>query len=164
MPAACPTLTLKNDLAEIPRLAEFVEVFCASFHPAREDLLALQLALEETVTNVVNHGYKDGGAHTLTVRLAVHEHRITATVTDDAPAFDPLARPEVDIHLPLEQRPIGGLGVHLVKKLMDRVHYEHRNGQNRLTLERVLRPRPLPDSATCPTLHRPVPWKSPKPS
>ena len=139
MSAACHTLTLQNDLAEIPRLAEFVDAFCASLHPAREDLLALQLALEETVTNVISHGYKDGGAHTFTVRLAVHERRITAIVTDDAPAFDPLIRPEVDIHLPLDQRPIGGLGVHLVKKLMDRVHYEHRDGQNRLTLERILR-------------------------
>jgi anti-sigma regulatory factor (Ser/Thr protein kinase) len=134
------TITLRNDLAEIPRLAEFVEAFCAPLEPAPKDVPALQLALEEAVTNVINHGYADGKLHTFAVDLAAADRRVTVTVTDDAPAYDPLARAEVDITLPIESRPIGGLGVHLVKKLMDSASYERRDGRNILTFVRTLGP------------------------
>ncbi len=136
--SASQLLTLTNDLAEIPRLAEAVEVFCEPFAPSMKDLLAIQLALEETVTNVINHGYKEhpAGTRTFTVELAAPTpDRIRATITDEAPAYDPLARPEVDVSLPIEERPIGGLGVHLVKKLMHHASYERRDGKNVLVLE-----------------------------
>jgi serine/threonine-protein kinase RsbW len=139
--SASQLLTLTNDLAEIPRLAEAVETFCEPFAPSMKDLMALQLALEETVTNVINHGYKEhpAGSRTFTVELsAPAPDRLRATVTDDAPAYDPLARPEVDVSLPIEDRPIGGLGVHLVKKLMHHASYERRDDRNVLTLERAL--------------------------
>ena len=134
------TITLRNDLAEIPRLSEFVDAFCAPLVPAPKDVPALQLALEEAVTNVINHGYADGQPHTFTVELAAADRRVTVILTDDAPAYNPLARAEVDIKLPLEQRPIGGLGVHLVKKLMDSARYERRDGRNILTFMRTLGP------------------------
>ena len=138
MSAPHQTITLRNDLAEITRLAEFVDAFCAPLEPTPKDVLALHLALEEAVTNVINHGYADGQPHTFIVELATAGRRVTATVTDDAPAYDPLARAEVDTTLPLEQRPIGGLGVHLVKKLMDSARYERRDGRNILTFVRTL--------------------------
>ena len=140
MPLLRQTLTLRNDLAEIHRLAAFVDAFCAPLAPTPKDVLSLHLALEEAVTNVIGHGYADGQPHTFTVELAAADRRVTAVVTDDAPAYDPLARAEVDITLPVEQRPIGGLGVHLVKKLMDSARYERRDGRNILTLVRTLGP------------------------
>jgi serine/threonine-protein kinase RsbW len=143
MPVRRQTLTLRNDLAELARLTEFIDAFCAPLQPSEKDVMSLQLALEEAVTNVINHAYKDGQPHTFTVVLkAEADHRVTAVLTDDAPAFDPLARPEVDITRPLEEREIGGLGVHLVKKLMDFAGYERRDGCNILTLERVFHPTP----------------------
>lgn len=131
-------LTLANDLAEIPRLAEAVEAFCEPLEPSAKDILSIQLALEELVTNVIHHGYTDGHSHTFTVALSSESDRVRAVITDDAPAYDPLARAEVDTTLPLEDRAIGGLGVHLVKKLMDVSHYERRDGKNILTIERRL--------------------------
>jgi len=128
------TITLRNDLAEIPRLAEAVEVFCAPLEPSTKDLMGLQLVLEELVTNVINHGYRDGQPHTFTVSLSLSGRLVTAVIDDDAPAFDPLARAEVDTTLPLDQRPIGGLGVHLVKKLTTHARYERRNGRNLLSI------------------------------
>lgn len=127
-------LTLRNDLAEIPRLADAVAAFCAPLDPSPKDLMGLQLVLEELVTNVINHGYADGQPHTFTVSLSLEGRQVTAVIDDDAPAFDPLARAEVDTTLPLDQRPIGGLGVHLVKKLTQRAHYERRNGHNILSV------------------------------
>lgn len=133
-------LTLRNDLAEIPRLAEFIDAFCAPLQASDNDRMSLHLVLEEAVTNVINHGYTDGQPHTFTVALAaLADDRVRAVLTDDAVAFDPLARPAVDVNAPLEERPIGGLGVHLLKKLTDYSHYERRDGRNVLTLERVFR-------------------------
>ncbi len=134
------SIALRNDLAEIPRLAEFVEAYCAPLVSTPKDVLALQLALEEAVTNVINHGYADGQPHTFTVELAAADRRVTVVVTDDAPTYDPLARADVDTTLPLKDRPIGGLGVHLVKKLMDSARYERRDGHNVLTFVRTLGP------------------------
>lgn len=138
------TITLRNDRSEIPRLAAFIDAFCQPIGPTQESLMSFHLALEEAVTNVIHHGYVDGQPHEFTVALATAPAgRVTAVVTDDAPAFDPVARPPVDTSLPLEQRPVGGLGVHLMKNLMDSVRYERRDGRNVLTLEWLPgRPRP----------------------
>ena len=133
-------LTLTNDLAEIPRLAEEVERFCEPLEPSMKDLLAIQLALEETVTNVINHGYKGEapGSRHFTVELNGENDAIRMVVKDNAAAYDPLSRPPVDTSLPIEERPIGGLGVHLVKNLMQRTRYEYVDGHNVLTMERTL--------------------------
>ena len=145
MPAPQPhLLTLVNDLAEIPRAATELEAWAESLEVPMTDLMALQLALEETITNVILHGYRDAPAGTrrFTVEFIAPGSAspccIRMVITDDAPAYDPLARPEVDTSLPLEDRPIGGLGVHLVKKLMTHATYTRHEGRNILTLERVL--------------------------
>jgi serine/threonine-protein kinase RsbW len=130
------TIDLKNDMSEIPRLAAFIDAFCQPLAPTQKALLSLHLALEEAVTNVIKHGYPDGPFHRFTVALsAAPGGRVTAVVTDDARPYDPLARPPVDTTLPLEERPIGGLGVHLFKTLMQGVRYERREGKNVLTME-----------------------------
>lgn len=133
-------LTLTNDLAELPRVVAWVDAFCQSMNAGAKDLSSLHLALEEIITNVITHGYRNGAAHVFDVKLeAVSADRIRATVIDDAPAFNPLARAELDTSLALEDRPVGGLGVHLVKKLMDACLYERRDDRNVFAVELVLR-------------------------
>lgn len=133
-------LTLTNDLAELPRVVAWVDAFCQSMNAGAKDMSSLHLALEEIVTNVITHGYRDGAPHRFEVRLeAVSADRIRATVIDDAPAFNPLARAELDTTLALEHRPIGGLGVHLVRKLTDACLYERRDDRNVFAVELVLR-------------------------
>ena len=130
------SITLTNDLAEIPRLAEFVESFCQPLAPTTKGMHALQICLEEAAMNVMKHGYGDGQPGNMSVTLEASDTgRLTATVSDSAPAYDPLARPPVDTTAPLEEREIGGLGVHFMKKMMDAVRYERRDGRNILTLE-----------------------------
>ncbi|MCX6849385.1 MAG: anti-sigma factor antagonist [Verrucomicrobia bacterium] len=143
MSAKSQTLTIAADLAELARVMQAIDEFCASIAVSAADVSALHLALEEIVTNVITHGYHSDPAYSLTVRLeTITPDRIRAVVTDDAPAYNPLARPEVNTTLPLEARPVGGLGVHLVKKLMDVCVYEHRDGQNLFTIERKLSREP----------------------
>lgn len=118
---------------------EMIDGFCAGVNASAADVSALHLALEEIVTNVITHGYHGDSARSLTVKLEeMAADRIRAVVNDDAPAYNPLARAEVDTALSLEARPVGGLGVHLVKKLMDVCAYEHREGQNVFSIERKL--------------------------
>ncbi len=139
MSAKSQTLTIAADLAELARVMQTIDDFCAGLAASTADVSALHLAVEEVVTNVITHGFQNDSSRSLTVRLeALTTDRIRAVVTDDAPAYNPLARPEVNTTLPLEARPVGGLGVHLVKKLMNVCLYEHRDGQNLFSIERKL--------------------------
>lgn len=119
-----------------------VNAFCQKLPASSTNIHALRLAIEEALTNVFVHGYAGGSvSEPVTLQLTcVSPNRVRAFVTDSAPAYNPLTRPEVDTSMPLESRRIGGLGVHLVKKLMDATHYERRDGRNILTLELNLEP------------------------
>jgi anti-sigma regulatory factor (Ser/Thr protein kinase) len=132
------TVTITRGLEELPRVIETVEDFCQGVGASEHDSHSLHLAIEEVVSNVLMHGYR-GAPYPVSVCLeAIPTGRVRATVTDRAPAYDPLARPEVDTKMPLEDRPIGGLGVHLVKKLMDTTHYERVGDQNVFAMELAL--------------------------
>ena len=136
MPPVFAAIELKSDPGELVRLTEAVDRFCDSVPVSDEDRFALQLALEEGVLNITNHGYKGEPGHTIHVALNANDAAVTVVLKDDAPAYDPLARPDVDTTSALEERAVGGLGVHLIKKLMQETSYERRDGANILTLVR----------------------------
>ena len=131
-------LMLAPDIAEIPRLLDWVETNCAASAVSSGIASKLALALEEAAANVINHAF--GGTqppHRLAVTLTIDADRVTAEITDNGKAFDPSAIPEPDCMLPLAARDPGGLGIHLIRKLMDRVDYRRLDGENRLRLERA---------------------------
>lgn len=134
------TLELRSELAEIERLAAFIESFGEAAKLGPDDVFSLQLALEEAATNVITHGYGAPG-QVFTVTLAAGPDAVTATLSDTAAPYDPLARADVVTNAPLEDRAVGGLGVHLLKRLMHRAEYERRGDTNVLTLTRNLAPR-----------------------
>lgn len=126
-------LRLSNRLDEIPRLAEAVDGFFQANGLPADLAFTFNLALDEVVTNVISYAYDDGAEHQIEVRLGVEpDGGISAAVIDDGVAYDPLSRPEPDTESPLEERPVGGLGVHLVRSLMDRIEYRREGGRNRL--------------------------------
>lgn len=127
-------LELRPDTSELTRLGSAFAAFSAEHNIPGEVVSALQLALEEVVTNVIVHGYRKSGSKTVHVRLTAGTGEVVAEVEDAAPAFDPLARAAPDLEQPLEDRPIGGLGIHLVRNLMDSVTYVREGERNRLTL------------------------------
>ncbi len=131
------SLRLMSCLSELRPLTDFVDGFCRNANASNEDRIALQVSLQEVATNVIVHGYKNAPHHAFVVSMKIDADAIIATVVDNAPAFDPLAHPAVDTTLPAENRPIGGLGIHLVKQF-GHPHYERRQNQNVLTLTRVL--------------------------
>jgi serine/threonine-protein kinase RsbW len=100
----------------------------------------LTLALEEVLTNVIRHGYPDGGEHEIAVRLHVAPDAVSAEIEDDGQPFNPLEAPVPDTTTPLAERAVGGLGIHLVRTLMDAVEYRRQDARNLLTIRRRREP------------------------
>lgn len=119
---------------ELPRLYAAVEDFGHAQNWPDDLLFKVNLALEELGLNVVNHGL-DAGTREIDVTLVSEADALTIEISDDGRAFNPLEdAPKPDLDAPLEERPIGGLGVHLVRTMMDEMRYRREHGRNRLTL------------------------------
>ena len=127
-------LILHNEVHEISRLAPFVEGIAEEKGLDASLTMNINLALEEAVTNVVLYAYPPGTDGTVEIRATVADQSLTFTISDDGQPFDPTAAPEADTKLGLAQRRIGGLGIHLVRQIMDNVRYEWKDGKNILTL------------------------------
>jgi len=92
------------------------------------------LAIEELVINCIDYGYDDSAEHTIVIDLSIDEQNLTITVIDDGHPFDPLTAPAPNFSVDVQDRPVGGLGIHLLKQLADQVAYERRDSTNRITL------------------------------
>ena len=131
-------LTLHNDITEVPTLGEFVEQVAEQLGYNMTDSMNMNLALEEAVVNVMNYAYPTGLEGDVTVEAKANTEQLTFTITDSGQPFDPTVRGEVDITLPAEERAIGGLGIHLIRRYMDSINYERHEGHNILTLRKKL--------------------------
>ena len=125
---------LKNQLFEIERLARIVDDFGRRHQIAAQIIYNMKLALDEILTNVISYGYDDAGEHQITARFSLEQGKWTAEVEDGGRPFNPLASPEANTQQSLETRPIGGLGIHLVRKLIDELEYRRQNDKNRLVM------------------------------
>jgi anti-sigma regulatory factor (Ser/Thr protein kinase) len=131
-------LNVEPQVSEIPRLLDWVETCCGSDGVADELRYKVMLALEEAVTNVINHAFADvPPPHRIRVRIDITDALFAAEVIDNGRVFDPTSAPDPDLTLPLEQRTPGGLGIHLMRNVMDRLHYKHETGSNTLRLEKA---------------------------
>lgn len=125
------------DIAEIPRLLDWVETCCAECGVEGDTPFKLALVLEEAVANVINHAFVGASSPPrIAVELAIEDDETTAEVIDNGQPFDPTAASEPDRASPLESRDVGGLGIHLIREMMDRVEYRRAGGENRLRLEK----------------------------
>ena len=130
------TLKVRNARDAIAPASAAAEAWLQQYQPSAEALYFVLLAIEELVTNCIKYGYDDAGEHTIDIHLSVADQMLTATVIDDGRPFDPLVLPPPELSLDIKDRPIGGLGIFLLRKLADEIHYERRDGRNRLTLEK----------------------------
>ena len=131
-------LRLANDLAGLAQLADRVESFGAAQRLPASVVNALNVALDEAVSNAINHGYDAGVRGEIAVRLRRAPEGVLLEVEDDGRPFDPLQVPPPDLTLPLERRPVGGLGIHLIRNLMDEVSYTRIGGRNVLKMVKRL--------------------------
>ena len=132
-------INLSNKLSELGRFNQTLTEFGRRHGLAPKVVHDLNLALEEILTNIISYGYTDNREHEIKVRLSMQPGEVRAEVEDDGQAFDPLAAPEPDTAKSLEETNIGGLGIHLVRKLMDGLTYKRQEGKNLLLMKKTLR-------------------------
>lgn len=127
-------LTIRNELAEISRIATVIDEYCAAH--GLDDMVAhaVNLSLDELLTNTISYGYDDDGAHTIEIELKADAGGVAVVLADDARAFDPTAAGDPDIDADLDERALGGLGIHIVRAMMDEISYRRVDGRNELTL------------------------------
>ena len=132
------SITLPNDISTISQLSEFIETVCEEKGLDMALTMNLNLALEEAVVNVMSYAYPDSQGD-VKVDIMIDDQKVVSTLTDSGIPFDPTQKGDVDTTLPAEERPIGGLGIHLVKQIMDKVSYQYVDNQNILTLEKNIK-------------------------
>jgi len=137
------SVTLVSHRSEIERLHQLLEAFGEKHGVPASVVFAVNLALDEIVTNIIKHGHTDSADHNIQIGVALDHDVLEATVRDGAPPFNPLAVPPVDLAAPAAGRPIGGLGVHLVRSVMDSVDYRREGLQNVLVIKKAIRSRDI---------------------
>ncbi len=132
------SITLTNDIQQVPQLADFVDMVCEEVGMDMAIAIQMNLAMEEAVVNVMDYAYPAGTVGDVTIEAESDDDQLQFTIIDSGTPFDPTAKEEVDTTLSAEERPIGGLGIHLVRQLMDSINYERIDGKNILTLRKKI--------------------------
>ena len=135
-------LLLKNDISQVPLLADFIDQVCSEYGIDPDTSFQLNLVLEEAVVNVMQYAYPEGGEHTFTLDADKEADIVTFVLKDNGKPFNPLTQaPDVDINLSAEKRKIGGLGIFLVQQMMDEVDYKRTSkGENVLVMRKKSSP------------------------
>ncbi len=132
------SITLDNDIDEVPQLAAFVDEVCEEVGFDMGVTMSLNLAMEEAVVNVMDYAYPAGIKGKVCIEAEADDQQLSFVISDWGKPFDPTAKAEVDTTLSAEERPIGGLGIHLVRQIMDSINYERIDEKNVLTLRKKL--------------------------
>jgi len=130
---------LTNHLPELDVLARKVEEFSTAAALGETEQFHLNLMLDELVTNIIRYAYADEAEHRIEIDLRATAEGFEASVTDDGVAFNPLEKAPPQLDAPLDERPVGGLGIHLVRRLVDQIEYQRIDERNRLRFSKKTR-------------------------
>lgn len=132
-------LIITNQLQEVDKLYPFVQEIGNQLNIEASLINSINLALEEALVNAVEYAYKEGtGKITLSAEYRADTGTLVFVLSDSGVAFNPLEHPDADTTLSLDEREIGGLGIFLIKEIMDRVEYCRKDGMNILTMYKIL--------------------------
>ena len=134
------TIRLRNHLDDLATLVAWLETDVAALDVPPSLVMTLNLVLEEWIVNVISYAYTDTLEHTIELRLWRTATELRIEIEDDGRPFDPTAQADVDTTLPIEQRKIGGLGIHFIRKTMDHFAYRRENGRNLVTVAKTIPP------------------------
>lgn len=131
-------LILRNEIEEISKLPLFIEELGDELGLSPELIFNINLVLEEAISNVVLYAYPKEEHEIITLTAKKIENQLIFILTDSGKEFDPTQIPDADITLSAEERSIGGLGIFLIRQIMNRVEYQRIDGKNVLTLGKEL--------------------------
>ena len=132
------SIILANDISEINKLSQFIDEIGEEFSLTPDIIFNLNLVLEEAVAKDINYAYPKEEHQSIYLSAKLLEDSIVFVLTDTGLEFDPTKAPDADITLSADDRPIGGLGIFLIRQIMNEVKYERIDGKNVLTLEKRL--------------------------
>ena len=132
-------IRIKNNLDEIAILANFVEELCSELALPAEVTMNINLALEEAVANVIMYDYPWEEEHEILLKVSDTNEQLIFLLTDKGLSFDPTQVAEVDLTLPIEERPIGGLGIFLIRSIMNEVTYQRLDNENQLIMKKNIK-------------------------
>ena len=132
---------LRSRLDDLARVQEEIQAFYAAHHVPAEPLHDVRTALDEVLSNIIRHGYSAAEGE-IAVKASVSAEKLLLEVRDRARPFNPLESPEPDLRIDFADRSVGGLGIYIVRRLMDGVEYTYESGENRLRLERRIKNPP----------------------
>ena len=133
-------VSMSPRVSSVRGLARMVEEFGDANRLSDQDVYMINLALDELITNMVSYGLRGVDRPRIEVALQITDTMLVLSTVDNGQPFDPTQGPSPDLSSPLDERPIGGLGLHLIKTFANRMKYEYSAGRNRLTLEHDLAP------------------------
>jgi len=129
---------LRSDLSELDSLCENLETFGKKFGFSKKLIFEINLALDELFTNIISYGFKDDKEHIVRVTLTPGNDELCLCIEDDGKPFNPIEFETPDVSCSVEECKIGGLGIHIMKKLMDEICYERCHKKNMLTLKKKI--------------------------
>ena len=129
---------LKSDLSELDSLCQNLETFGNRFGLSKKLIFEINLALDELFTNIISYGFKDDNEHTIKVTITPRNEEICLCIEDDGRPFNPVEFETPDLSCSIEECKIGGLGIHIIRKLMDDICYERCDHKNILKLKKGL--------------------------
>jgi anti-sigma regulatory factor (Ser/Thr protein kinase) len=129
---------LKRDLSELDILCQNLEAFGQKFGLSQKLIFEINLALDELFTNIISYGFQDEKEHIVKVTLAPENDQLCLCIEDDGKPFNPIEFESPDVACSVEKCKIGGLGIHIMKKLMDEICYERCGDKNVLSLKKKI--------------------------
>lgn len=129
---------ITNKVEELSRLAEKVDVLADNWDLSMPLCMNINLVLEEAVSNIIFYAFEDEEKHAIEIFIALQDDQLKMEIVDDGIPFDPSKSEQPDISLPVEERPVGGLGILLISKIMDEVLYIREDNKNKLILMKNL--------------------------
>ncbi len=134
------TLTVTSELDKLESIADFIEHTASTMGMDADGVYAVQLAVDEACTNVIDYAYQGRRGQPVTVECREENGCCVVVIKDRGRPFDPARVSSPDLHAPLSKRQIGGLGIYLIRKLMDDVRFHFHDGGNELTLVKAIKP------------------------
>lgn len=131
-------INIKNNIKQLPFLAEELEKLGEEWQLDIPVVTNLNLVLEEAISNIIFYAYDDDKEHEINIVAKKNDNEIVISISDDGKAFDPTKKETPDVSLSAKDRKIGGLGIFLIRKIMDSVIYKRENGKNILTLTKSI--------------------------
>lgn len=119
---------------ELDRIVQWIEEIAEKFELSPGVVFNLNLVIEEAFTNIVNYAFTDLQKHSIEIQIELENQVLSLSITDDGIAYDPTLKEEPDITLRAEEREIGGLGIFLIRKIMDSVKYQRIDNKNVFTM------------------------------